>query len=76
MEYDYTPTSFLGKCGNDCGNCPLHKNNLLTMEDKIKTSKGCGVYINWNPSCSSLKKLSFVNLTDSTKRAYKNTSRC
>ena len=29
----------------------------------------------WIASCSSLKKLSIVNLTDSTKRAYKNTSR-
>ncbi len=44
MKYDYNPTSFLGKCGNDCGSCPLHKNNLLTMEDRIKTAQGCYKY--------------------------------
>ncbi len=55
MKYDYNPTSFLGKCGNDCGSCPLHKNNLLTMEDRIKTAQGCYKYINWNPTPEKLK---------------------
>ncbi len=58
MKYDFKPTSFLGKCGNDCGSCPLHKNNLLTMEDRIQTAEGCGKYINWNPTPEKLKACS------------------
>lgn len=56
MLYNYQPSSYLGKCGNDCGKCPLNKDNLLTEEDRINTAKGCSVYINWNPSPDKLKK--------------------
>ena len=55
MKYDYQPSLFLGKCGNDCGYCPLYKDNLLSEDERVKAAKGCSIYINWNPDPAKLK---------------------
>lgn len=46
----------VGKCGCLCGICSLNKENLLTMEDKIRTSEGMSKYLNWTPKPDKLKQ--------------------
>jgi hypothetical protein len=45
-----------GKCGNNCGKCPLHITNLQTIEDKEHVALGLSKYINWNPTPEKLKQ--------------------
>ncbi len=58
MLYGYEPSNFIGKCGNDCGNCPLFKRNLQSLEDRQRTAEGCAKYIRWNPNPEKLKQCS------------------
>ena len=46
----------LGKCGNNCGICPLHITNLQTKDDKEHVATGLSKYINWNPTPEKLKQ--------------------
>jgi hypothetical protein len=48
--------NLLGKCGNNCGKCPLHITNLQSKEDKQQVAAGLSRYINWNPTPEKLKQ--------------------
>ena len=49
-------SNLLGKCGNNCGKCPLHITNLRSKEDKELVAAGLSRYINWNPTPEKLKQ--------------------
>ena len=63
-------SNLFGKCGNNCGKCPLHITNLQTIEDKERVALGLSRYINWNPTPEKLKQCHGCQNTSSEAFLY------
>jgi hypothetical protein len=59
-----------GKCGCDCTNCPTYKDNIKTIEERIKCSAGWGKYLNIKLSPEKLRACDGCSLPDSDRKVY------
>jgi hypothetical protein len=60
----------LGKCGCDCTNCPTYRDNIRTVEERIKCSKGWSKYLNIKLSPEKLRACDGCSLPDSNRKVY------
>jgi hypothetical protein len=60
----------IGKCGCDCTNCPTYKDNIKTMQERIKCSAGWSKYLNIKLSPEKLRACDGCSLPDSERKIY------
>jgi len=60
----------IGKCGCDCTNCPTYKDNIKTIEDRVKCSTGWSKFLNIKLSPEKLRACDGCSLPDSDRKVY------
>ncbi len=59
-----------GKCGCDCTNCPTYRENIKTVEERIRCSTGWSKYLNIKLSPEKLRACDGCSLPDSDRKVY------
>ncbi len=60
----------LGKCGCDCTICPTYRDNIRTVEERIKCSTGWSRYLNIKLSPEKLRACDGCSMPDSARKVY------